>query len=121
LPVKILHLEDDLSLRDTFKDLLEIVVPDCDLVQFANSDDASAEITRGCGQYGLYILDVRVPGDVDGIGFAHRLHEHGCKGKIVFVSAYQKPDDLSRSPFAYKWINKPWDLDDLVSIIRGAE
>lgn len=118
--MKILHLEDDQSLRDTFRDLLEIVVPDCVLVQFANSDDATAEIEKGCDQYSLYILDVRVPGEVDGIGFAFRLHDHGCKGRIVFVSAYQKPEELSGSPYNFKWISKPWDLDDLVNIIRSA-
>ena len=114
----ILHLEDDHSIRTSMRSIFDIMLPQANVAQFSNSDDAVAYVTQSSRpEVHLFLLDVRVPGKVDGIGFALRARELGYAGAIAFVSAYTKPDPgaLPKS-LNYTWLSKPIDLDALLKI-----
>lgn len=117
----ILHLEDDLSLKETVYELLSAVEPDSDLYQFTNSDDAIHFIDENGQDIGVYLLDVRVPGSTDGIGVARRIREREISSPIVFMSAYQRPSqDVLNEDLHYEWINKPWSVERLIDVLERA-
>lgn len=114
----ILHLEDEAVLRETTRDILSILAPGARVKQFSNSDDALRYVTKDKPEVHLFLLDVRVPGRFDGIGFAHKLRQLGYTGIIVFNSAYTKPS--LPGDFNYTWMPKPTNLDDLLKITQRA-
>jgi len=118
----ILHLEDDIALKETVGELLAAVEPQSEVQQFTNSDDAIAYIAQHGNQVDLYLLDVRVPGQTDGIGVAKRIRERNHQGKIVFMSAYPKPDvNILNDDINYEWINKPWTIERLLDVLERAK
>lgn len=118
----ILHLEDDISLKETVGELLAAVEPDSQVQQFTNSDDAIDYISRHGNQVDLYLLDVRVPGHTDGIGVAKQIREYNHSGTIVFMSAYPKPDtSVLSDDIRYEWINKPWSVERLLDVLERAK
>ncbi len=113
----ILHLEDEASLRDYMREVLSLLVPEASVQQFSNSNDALEFVSKGNREVHLFLLDVRVPGRFDGVGLAIRLRQLGCRGTIVFCSAYARPSlpgDLN-----YTWLGKPFNLEDLLKITTG--
>jgi DNA-binding response OmpR family regulator len=117
----IMYLEDDISLSETLKDLLIALNPDVEVTQFTNGDDAAKYVQNNCDDIRLFLLDVRVPGSVDGIGVARKIREVGCEGDIVFMSAFPQPDPsvLSRD-LKFRWLNKPWNIEDIMEVMETA-
>ncbi len=120
-PYLILHLEDDISLKETVGELLSAVEPDSEVHQFTNSDDAISFIDQKGGDIDLFLLDVRVPGATDGIGVARHVVEQGSKGTIVFMSAFQKPTPQEMGDMKYEWVNKPWAVEKLLEVLERAK
>jgi DNA-binding NtrC family response regulator len=117
----ILHLEDDVSLKETVGELLSAVEPDSEVHQFTNSDDAISFIDQNGGKIDLFLLDVRVPGKTDGIGVAKHVVENGNTGSIVFMSAFQKPALGEMGDMKYEWVNKPWAVEKLLEVLERAK
>jgi CheY-like chemotaxis protein len=118
----ILHLEDEYSIRTSMRDIFDILIPQASVVQFSNTDDALEYVTHGHPEVHLFLLDVRVPGKVDGIGFASELRQLGYTSMIAFVSAYSKPNSEALSGvLEYSWLSKPIDLDALLKVMTQAE
>jgi DNA-binding response OmpR family regulator len=63
-PMQILHLEDDSPLREVLKFVLTTSEPDAQIHQFFSSDDALSFIQANKEVIDLFILDIRVPGDL---------------------------------------------------------
>jgi hypothetical protein len=91
--MKILHLEDDGPLREILEVALKATAPTCEIHQFVNSDDALRYATENVQTVDLYILDVRVPGSMNGLQMAEKLRALDCPGVIVITSAYRAPDE----------------------------
>lgn len=117
----ILHLEDDISLKETVGELLSAVEPESEVHQFTNSDDAISFIDEKGSEVDLFLLDVRVPGSTDGIGVARHVVELGNTGSIVFMSAFQKPSAQEMGSMKYEWINKPWAVEKLLEVLERAK
>ncbi|MCL4246879.1 MAG: response regulator [Anaerolineae bacterium] len=115
----ILHLEDDLALKDTVLDLLTVLEPESEVVQFTNSDDTLRYIEKSGAEVDLFLLDVRVPGEMDGIGVAKRIRALHIDSRIVFMSAYQRPStsELSDS-LDFQWVKKPWTIDQFTRLLE---
>lgn len=115
----ILHLEDDLALKDTVLDLLTVLEPESEVVQFTNSDDTLRYIETSGAEVDLFLLDVRVPGEMDGIGVAKRIRALNIDSRIVFMSAYQRPStsELSDS-LDFQWVKKPWTIDQFTRLLE---
>lgn len=108
----ILHLEDDGPLREVLKAVLMTADPTVNVHQFIASDDAVQYIQEHAQEIDLFILDVRVPGTMDGMGVAQKIRELGCRGAIVITSAYRRPNPALLSSLECKWMPKPWHILD---------
>lgn len=111
----LVHLEDDGPLREILSAALKAVEPDCQIKQFFNSDDALRFIEQSGSMVDLFILDIRVPGSIDGLGVAHKIREIKCPGAIVLTSAYQTPDKAVIQQLASEWFPKPWHILETTS------
>jgi DNA-binding response OmpR family regulator len=108
----ILHLEDDGPLREILKVALQSADPKLELHQFASSDEALDYIEANKDQIDLFILDIRVPGKLDGVGIAQKIRELKCRGAIVVTSAYRAPNRDLLSSLNIEWMPKPWHILD---------
>ena len=110
--MEILHLEDDGPLREIMQIALSAADPKLKMTQFIDSDAAIEYITANVDKITLYVLDVRVPGQLDGLGVAQKIRELGSKRPILVTSAYRKPDQEKMAAYNCKWMAKPWHLLD---------
>jgi CheY-like chemotaxis protein len=108
--MRILHLEDDGPLREILAAALKATAPTCEILQFMNSDDALRYATENAQGVDLFILDVRVPGSMNGLQVAERLRAIHCPGVIVITSAYRAPDEALLRKLSCEWYPKPWHL-----------
>jgi hypothetical protein len=120
--MEILHLEDDAPLREIMHIALSAADPHMRMTQFIDSDAAMAYIEDHVEAITLFVLDVRVPGELDGLGVAKRVRELGSKRPILVTSAYRKPDQEKMTAYNCQWLAKPWHLLDapqtLLSLAR---
>jgi hypothetical protein len=108
--MKILHLEDDGPLREILAAALKATAPTCEIHQFMNSDDALRYATENAQGVDLFILDVRVPGSMNGLQVAEKLRAIHCPGAIVITSAYRAPDEAILRRLSCEWYPKPWHI-----------
>ena len=70
----------------------------------------------------LFILDIRVPGEKDGLEYAEYIRESGSNAVIAITSAYRAPDNDMLKRLKCEWFAKPWHimevLDKLLPMIR---
>lgn len=97
--VKVVHLEDEGALKQVIKDLINVLEKDIDLFQFSTSKDV-LDFVNNDRDIALFILDIRVPGNMDGMQLAEKLRELKFTCPIVMASAYTDPPT--------DWLNK-WD------------
>ena len=118
----IVHLEDESPLREILRVALVAAVPDANLQQFINSDDAINYIKKHVNNIDLYILDIRVPGSMDGMDVAKEIRNLGASGVIAITSAYRAPDKQVLQELKCEWFAKPWHimevLENLLPLIR---
>jgi CheY-like chemotaxis protein len=120
MSLTVLHLEDISSLRDMLRSTLNVLHPGCILHEFSNSDDAQAFIERAGATVDLFLLDMRVPGVVDGLGVAQQIHDLGYPGVVIVTSAYRPPDQGLLETLQARWLHKPWQIDDIRELLRLA-
>ena len=111
----ILHLEDDGPLREILGVAIKAVEPECQLRQFIKSDDAMGYIKENTEAIDLFILDIRVPGSLDGLDVARRVRDLKCPGTIVLTSAYRPPDKTVIAGLECEWFPKPWHIFETTS------
>ena len=105
---KIFLLEDDFSLNETIKDMLNksgFVVD-----SFYSGEKAFENIL---GDYALYILDINVP-NIDGITILEKIKSISQNSKVIIISANI---DINQITLAYEkecddYIKKPFDLEE---------
>lgn len=118
--LRVLHLEDEMTLREIVRTTIMVLDPQTEVRQFEDSDEALRFASEQGKNINLFLLDVRVPGAVDGIGAAFRLREMGCEGLIAFTSAYAAPDTKTIASLDYIWLSKPVELNRMRSVLKLA-
>lgn len=113
----VLHLEDDGPLSDIFRLFFKNSAPNITLYQFSNSTDAIEFIKEHLDEIKVYILDMRVPGEVDGIGVARKIRELGSKRPIIIMSAFRQPPQEVLNEFDGTWMSKPSHLLNMMQKI----
>ncbi|WP_275099661.1 sigma-54-dependent transcriptional regulator [Sedimenticola hydrogenitrophicus] len=117
MPDHILIVEDDQTLRLTLGQFLTRRGFAVELA--ADAAAALAAVRRG--RFQLVLLDLRLP-DSDGLELIGRLHQldDGCL--VVIMTAYPEVRTAiaALKAGAYDYINKPFDLDDLLELIGRA-
>lgn len=113
----ILIIEDDETLRFT---LTGFLTRKGYRVEFAECGLGGLERAREM-RFGLILLDLRLP-DIPGLEVIARLREFDDDALVVTMTAYPEVRTAvaALKAGAYDYINKPFDLDDLDSLIRRA-
>jgi DNA-binding NtrC family response regulator len=106
----IFHLEDDSPLREIFRISLKAADPDITVQQFKDSDSGMQYIEDNLGKISLYVLDIRVPGERDGVGVARYIRELGSTRPVIITSAFEKPDTKILRALDCLWMPKPWHI-----------
>jgi DNA-binding response OmpR family regulator len=108
--VQVLHLEDDIRLREILQVALRAAEPNLELKQYINSNDAVAYLEQHVHEIDLFILDIRVPGQFDGLEVAQMIRNMQCGAPIILTSAYQPPSPNLLMELNSEWYPKPWHI-----------
>jgi DNA-binding response OmpR family regulator len=115
MALSIVHLEDEATLRDIFQATVEAYNPQISLKQFVDSDTLMAYISMTSDPIDLFVIDIRVPGSLNGISVVKTLHDWGYNGAIIITSAYRRPDKDLFGALACEWAPKPWNPADIMA------
>jgi len=113
--LKILLLEDDLTLHESIKAYLEL---ENIIVTSSYCSDDVYKLTY-TNKYDLYLFDINVEGD-DGLQILHSLREANDNTPAIFITAL---NDISTFTKAFKYgaddyIKKPFSIEELIIKIK---
>lgn len=114
---KILVIDDERSIRNTLKDILEYEKYDVDL---AEDGKKGLEMVKNT-EYQIILCDIKMPG-MDGIEVLEKLQDMASDTPVVMISGHGNIDTAVESikKGAYDFIEKPLDLNRLLITIRNA-
>ncbi len=114
--MRVLVLEDDERLRSLVVRTLERAGLACDEA----ARIADAEELMGLHEYGLIVLDRRLP-DGDGLDVCRRARAGGFRQSILMLTAMDQPEDEIEglSEGADDYLGKPFDLEVLAARARA--
>ncbi len=113
---KILVIDDERSIRNTLKDILEYEKYEVDL---AEDGKKGLEMFRQT-EYDIVLCDIKMPG-MDGIEVLEQLNTLAPDTPVVMISGHGNIDTAVESikKGAYDFIEKPLDLNRLLITIRN--
>ncbi len=116
-PKKILVVDDELSMREFLKILLEKEGYAAQTA--ANTADALAILRQN--QADLVISDIKMPGG-SGLSFLEEMRATGLQAPLILITAYASPEDAVRAMKggAYDYITKPFNVAEIKVIIKNA-
>lgn len=114
---KILVIDDERSIRNTLKDILEYEKYEVDLAE----DGIKALDKVKVAEYDIILCDIKMPG-MDGIEVLEKLIEFTPDTPVVMISGHGNIDTAVESikKGAFDYIEKPLDLNRLLITIRNA-
>ncbi|WP_297088528.1 sigma-54 dependent transcriptional regulator [uncultured Draconibacterium sp.] len=114
---KILVIDDERSIRNTLKDILEYEKYEVDLAE----DGAKGIEKIRSAEYDIVLCDIKMPG-LDGIEVLERLVVLAPDTPVVMISGHGNIDTAvdSIKKGAFDYIEKPLDLNRLLITIRNA-
>lgn len=114
---KILVIDDERSIRNTLKDILEYEKYEVDL---AEDGKKGLEMVKHA-EYDIILCDIKMPG-MDGIEVLQQLNVVAPDSPVVMISGHGNIDTAVESikKGAYDFIEKPLDLNRLLITIRNA-
>ncbi len=108
--MKIFLLEDDYSLNETIKEMLELNYHQID--SFYDGELAYNNIAYN---YDLYILDINIP-SIDGIELLKSIKKLNSQTKVIMISANINIDKIKEA-YNYgcdDYLKKPFDIEELI-------
>ncbi|MGE0087840.1 MAG: sigma-54-dependent transcriptional regulator [Bacteroidales bacterium] len=114
---KILVIDDEKSIRETLKEILEYEQHEVDL---ASDGDLGLELFRA-NKYDVVLLDIKMP-KKDGLEILDELIAETNDVPVIMISGHGNIDTAVESikKGAYDFIEKPLDLNRLLVTIRNA-
>ena len=114
---KILIIDDERSIRNTLKDILEFEGYRIELAE--NGKQGLQKATQGT--YDLIFSDIKMP-EMDGIELLTALMENGCEAAIIMISGHGNIETAVECirKGAYDFIEKPIDLNRLLVTTKNA-
>ncbi len=114
---RILVIDDERSIRNTLKDILEYEKHEVDL---AEDGPKGLEKIKN-GEYDVVLCDIKMPG-MDGIEVLDKLAELSTDLPVVMISGHGNIDTAVEAikKGAFDFIEKPLDLNRLLITIRNA-
>jgi CheY-like chemotaxis protein/ribosomal protein L40E len=113
MPMHIVQIEDDSPLRDILKAALIAAQPTVKLLQFISGEDALPYLKEHGQNVDLFIIDIRLPGQLNGLELARTVRFLQCPGYVVLTSAYAAPAREFLEALRAEYIPKPWHLLEL--------
>ena len=111
---KILVVEDDPLVRFNAMEIIE----QAGWIALEASNSAEAlRILAGLGSVDVLFTDINMPGELDGIGLAERVHRSYPRMELVVTSGKQALSNKSL-PDDGTFLCKPYGFDDLVAVIK---
>jgi len=114
---KILIVDDERSIRNTLKDILEIESYQVDVVE--SGIEALALLKNS--NYDVIFSDIKMP-QMDGIELLQKIKENNIESPIIMISGHGNietaVDCIKKG--AYDFIEKPIDLNRLLVVVRNA-
>ncbi len=114
---RILVVDDERSIRNTLKDILEFEKHE---VQLAENGKVALECLRN-SNFDLIFSDIKMP-ELDGLELLNAIREREIDTPVVMISGHGNietaVDSIKRG--AYDFIEKPIDLNRLLIILRNA-
>ena len=114
---KILVIDDELSMREFLKILLEKEGYGATVA--ANADAALDALEED--NFDLIISDIKMP-ELSGLDFLEQIRSKGITIPVILITAYASPEDavLAMKGGAYDYITKPFNVDEIKQIIHSA-
>ncbi|MFW5821069.1 MAG: sigma-54-dependent transcriptional regulator [Bacteroidota bacterium] len=114
---KILVIDDEKTIRNTLKEILEYEKFEVDL---AASGPEGLELFKE-NKYDIVLCDIKMP-EMDGIEVLEKLEDTGSDAQVIMISGHGNIDTAVAAikKGAYDFIEKPLDLNRLLITIRNA-
>ncbi len=113
MSIHVVHVEDDKPLKDILRALFKAAYPNIELHQFTSGDEAIPYIQANLAAIDLFVLDIRLPGSLNGIQIAEKICELKSAGHIILTSAYARPKLELLTRLKCEYFPKPWHLMDI--------
>jgi DNA-binding NtrC family response regulator len=113
----VVQIEDDKPLKEILKVTLEAAEPKLNLNQFISGDEALPYIQQNLENIDLIIVDIRLPGNMNGIQIAEHIRQLNYKGNMVLTSAYSRPNSTTLKQLQSDFYPKPWHILDITNKI----
>lgn len=115
--IRILVVDDELSMREFLKILLE---KDGYAVTVAPDSSTALEITEN-EEIHLVITDIRMPG-MSGLELLAELKHRFPALPVIMITAFASPDDavMAMKNGAFDYITKPFNVDEIKGVIKAA-
>lgn len=111
----ILMVEDEALVRMHGADMLEDA--GFAVIEAANADEAMAILVQQVGVH-LLFSDIDMPGSMDGLDLARRVHERWPDIRLLLTSGHHRLND-SHVPAEGQFLRKPWVQHELVDKVHG--
>lgn len=114
---KILIIDDEKSIRNTLKDILEY---EKYKVEEAENGKVGLEMVTQ-NEYDIVLCDIKMP-EMDGIELLEKAQESGSSAQFIMISAHGNIETAveATKKGAYDFVQKPPDLNRLLLTIRNA-
>jgi two-component SAPR family response regulator len=113
----VVQIEDDKPLKEILKVTLEAAEPHLNLNQFISGDEALPYIRENLENIDLIIVDIRLPGELNGVQIAELIRKLNYKGNMVLTSAYSRPNSDVLKSLSSDFYPKPWHILDITNKI----
>ena len=115
--VHILVIDDERSIRNTLKEILEYEKFSVDL---AENGVEGLEMYKK-GSYDIVLCDIKMP-EMDGLEVLEKIYEEEDETQVIMISGHGNIDNAVEAikKGAYDFIEKPLDLNRLLITIRNA-
>ncbi len=117
--MRILIVDDEKSIRNTLKEILEY--EDYQVVLAENGEQALAVLEQGKVQIDTVFCDIKMPG-IDGIEVLEKIQEMRLDAPVIMISGHGNIDTAVEciKKGAYDFIEKPLDLNRILITLRNA-
>ena len=113
----ILVIDDERSIRNTLKEILEYEKFTVDLAEHG----AEGLEKYKSGSYDIVLCDIKMP-EMDGLEVLEKIFEEGGEAQVIMISGHGNIDNAVEAikKGAFDFIEKPLDLNRLLITIRNA-
>ena len=115
--MKVLIIDDERSIRNTLKEILEFEGHQITLAE----DGAAGLETASAGSFDVIFCDIKMPG-MDGVEVLDKLAESGNETPVVMISGHGSIDTAVEciKKGAFDFIQKPLDLNRILITLKNA-